>query len=49
MISATTKGPRGLVVGGFDLVDEALVDGGDGVAVSSELHTPASLHFVSSK
>jgi hypothetical protein len=27
----------------------ALVDGGDDVAAFGKLHTPASLHFVSSK
>jgi hypothetical protein len=27
----------------------ALVDGGDGAAASSELHTPAGIHFVSIK
>jgi hypothetical protein len=36
--------PAGLVV---DTVD--LVDGGNDVAASGELYTPASLHFISSK
>ena len=36
--------PVGLVVGRVHLVD-----GGDGVAASGELHTPASLHFASNK
>jgi hypothetical protein len=36
--------PAGLVVGGVHLVD-----GGDSASASDELHTPASLHFASSK